>query len=94
MDMARLTGLGRVEDDEQVIRVGMDLREVAALQDVADGQRMKAELLRQRHSLLVVTRGKVDPDETAASFEQLRHVRPCAFVDPGRRDPADVHGEA
>ena len=55
MDMTRLAGLRRVEDDEQVIRVGMDLGEMAALEDVAEGQRVEPETLRQRIRLLVVT---------------------------------------
>ena len=91
VDVAGLSRLGRVEDDEQVIRVSVDLRQVAALQDIPNGQCVEAEAVGQVLGHRLVTRPDIDPDEAVVALEKRRYVGPFARPDPGWRDPANVH---
>jgi hypothetical protein len=84
VDMPRVAGLWPVKDDEQVIGICVDLRKMAALEDVPNGEIMEAEAVRQRTGHLVVARSDIDPDEAILSLEQGRHVRPCERLDRGR----------
>ncbi len=85
MDVSRVAGLSRVQDHEQVVRIGVELREVAALENIPDRQGVEPEPLPQLSCRVVVAQSGIDPGEAIVSLEEGRDVRPGAFFDrPGR----------
>ena len=81
----RVAGRPRaVEDDQQVVVVGVELRPLAELERVLERHRMQAERRAEALDLLVGGGDEVDPEELVA----LTELRDLRFVD--RRE--DVHG--
>jgi hypothetical protein len=54
MDVPGFSGLRRVENDEQVIGVGVDLRQMAPFEDIPNGQRVETEAVRQRGGCFLI----------------------------------------
>ena len=92
VDVARGTGLGRVQDHQQVIRVGVQLGSVTAFGAVADRKRVEVERVGEHAPRLVIALGDVDPQESVPAHEQLGDLAGLALLGLAIRDPVDVHG--
>ncbi len=88
MDVPGFTDFGGMQDDEQVVGVGMHLGEMAAVQHILDRQAVEAELLDETASHLLVARWEVDPHESARLVEQTRDLAPGPLFGSIRGDPA------
>ena len=71
VDMAARAQLGGVQDDEDVVAVGPDLRHGVPLDAGPDRQRVEAEHLPQHLGGLLVADGDVDPDQPIVADQQL-----------------------
>ena len=69
MDVAGFTGFGRMNDDEQVFRVGMELWNVPPLDHVANGKWVEPEKVGQVLRRVVPGNGDVHPDEAVVPLE-------------------------
>lgn len=74
--MACLPRLRSVEDDEQVIRVGVDLGEMAAVEQVANCQAVEAEQLAETVRRQLVAAGQINPDKPARLAQEALNIRP------------------
>jgi hypothetical protein len=84
MDMPGLARLGRMKDHEQVILVGVDLGQMAALEDVAHREGVESEAIREGSGRLLVTRSDIHPNEAIVARDEGRHLRPGPILDPRR----------
>ena len=81
MDLAELDALGLVEVagaaqyDEPVLVVLLDLRALAGLVRVLDGELVEVQLVREAVELLLRRVGHADPDEPLPGIPALRRVR-------------------
>jgi hypothetical protein len=83
--------LGGVEDEEHVVRVGVDLRDLAALLAVSHGQRMEPEHLGEHPDALGVAGGDVHPHEPLSHGDQQVELLDRLPLDPAVGDQPDVH---
>lgn len=92
VDMARLARLGGVKHQEQVVRVGMDLRKVAPSPAVGDGDRVEAEDVGEQAFRFRVELRDVDPDKAVAPGEERGELLGLPRLDLPTGDPEEVHG--
>ena len=86
-----LVELDVVQDEEHVVGVGVDLRDVALLRAVLDRVRVEVEHVLEVASRLLVECRDVEPQEPVAPFQELGDLGQVAWLDPGGRDPSSVH---
>jgi hypothetical protein len=89
--MTCLPRLRSVEDEEEVIGVGVDLREMAAIEQVANCQAVEAEQFAETVRRHLVAGRQIDPDKAARLAEEALNIRPGLGFRPGIRDPANDH---
>ena len=75
------TGLRRVQHQEEVVAIPMDLRHLIAVRRVPHGERMEPEGRRQRLLGLLIPLRHVDPDQPVGPGQQGRQVGRVAEFD-------------
>ncbi len=85
--------LGGVHDDEHVVWIDMDSRNVVTVLAFGDRHWMKAELVRQDRLGLVAPLWDVEPDESVGTLPQIRQLGHVVIAHAVRVDPAQLHGE-
>ena len=84
-------GLRRMQHQEQVVVVAMDLRHLIAVRRVPNREGMEPEGRRQRLLGLLVPLRYVDPDQPVGPGQQVGQVGGVAQFDSRRRNETDVH---
>jgi hypothetical protein len=92
MDVTHLTGIGRVNDDIEVLGIGLDARNVAPLETAFDGERVKPECVRENGGCRVVASGDVNPHEPIVAVQKGLELGRLGLLCDPVRDPVDVHG--
>jgi hypothetical protein len=92
LEHVHVPAMGRersVQDQEEVIGIGVDLRNGRGLEAISDCQRMEVEgVLEDAASSLVGLR-QVDPDEPGVARQQLRHYVHVVPLDAAGGEVAD-----
>jgi hypothetical protein len=83
--------LGGVQDQEDMVRVGVDLGHLVALDAVAHGQGMEAEHLGEHPDALLVAGRDVDPHEPLPEGDQQLQLLGGPLLDPAVGDQPDLH---
>jgi hypothetical protein len=91
MDASAPAALGGMQDDEDMVRVGVDLGNLVALHAVAHGQRMEAEHLGEHPDALLVAGGDVDPHEPLLQGDEQLELLDGLRLDAAVGDHPDVH---
>jgi hypothetical protein len=91
VDVAARARLGRVEDHEHVVGVGVDLGDVVAFHAVADGERVEAEHLGQDPGGRLVAQRDVDPHDPVPAPEQPLELLDGTLLDAAVGYQANVH---
>jgi hypothetical protein len=79
--MPELRYLGRMQDDQHVVVVGVHLRETVSLDGVLHGHGTKPEHLRRHMVGLFVTGGNVHPDEAVLTLKQPLQLVDATILD-------------
>jgi hypothetical protein len=91
MDVATGPELGSMQHDERVLVVDVHLRDVIALDAVADRQMVKSEHVGQQRGLFRLTDRQVDPDQRVGLREQQLQIVSRPLLDPGLADRVHIH---
>src|SRR5439155_20133930 len=92
--MLGLDGLRGMQDHEQVIRIGVDLWQMASIEHVAQRQPVEAEEVAQALCPRLVALDQVDPYEAFRSRQQALDIGPAMLFNARRRNPANLGGTA
>ena len=91
MHMPAGAGLRRVQHQEQMVLITMNLRHLIPIRRVPNRQRMKPERRPQRLLGLLVPHRYIHPDQPVGPVQQGRQLSSIAHLDSRRRNETDIH---